>query len=250
MLLRCGEQYKRRYLDKDIIPPNAAMTRGKCGHEALGLNYTQKVESGIDLPVEEVESAFSEAWDSYSYQIDWRTDELQGKPKKVVSGLFKDSGVGLVKVFHVELSPKIHPVHVEKEFRVNFEGGYPDLLGYMDRIDQGDEIGEKKFVSKSPMYNDVTTDEQLTTYDLGFRSMFGRKPAKLKKQWAVALKKPKTVEQECGPRSDAHIQRFLRRLERASISIDKEIFLPAAPGHWCCSPKWCGYWETCKVRNG
>jgi len=38
----------------------------------------------------------------------------------------------------------------------------------------------------------------------------------------------------------------LERIERATKVIASGIFKPANPGDWCCSARWCGYWERCE----
>lgn len=103
-------------------------------------------------------------------------------------------------------------------------------------------------MGKSPTEDDLQKDVQLTAYDYGYRQTRKRKPTLLKKEYAISTKVPKTAIQESGPRDDETINRFLRRLESAMAGIEKGNFLPASHGWWGCSPKWCGFWNTCKVR--
>ena len=39
----CGEAYKRRYLDKEIIPPVVAALRGTGVHRGAEMNFVQKI---------------------------------------------------------------------------------------------------------------------------------------------------------------------------------------------------------------
>lgn len=248
MLLRCGEQYRRRYIEKEIIPPSGNLVRGKCGHKAEEKNFVQKIETKTDLPLEAVKDFFSDEWETRKYEIGWTEEELDGNSIKKAEAKFKDSGILLVDIFHREQAPLAMPVAVEDEFIVNFQGGYPSLKGIIDRVDADDSVNEQKFLSKSPSANDALVDIQLTSYDFGFRQKYKRKPSRLVKQCGVATKTPKTVRQEAPPREDDTLSRFLNRLEKAMEAISKGIFLPAANGSWACSPKMCGYYRSCKFR--
>lgn len=249
MLLRCGEQYRRRYLLGEIMPPSGAMVLGSCGHKAEEKNFKQKIESKSDIPLEEVKEEFSSVWEEKKYEIEWKEEDLDGKSVKQVEASEKDRGISLVDVFHREQAPSIQPAFVEEKFEVNFEGGYPKLIGFLDNITDEELILDYKFSKKSPIKDDILNDSQITAYDFGYRAKFGKKPKGMKKIWSVSTKVPKTVMQTTVPRGDSQISRFMQRLEKAMEAIEKEIFLPAAPGAWCCSQKWCGYYLTCGVRE-
>jgi len=248
MLLRCGEQYRRRYIQKEIIAPSGSMVRGRSCHKSEEKNFKQKITSNIDLPIEQVKDVFSDEWERGKYQIRWTEEELGEDSPTKTEGKFKDSGIALIGVYHTELAPLVIPEAVEDKFTVHFEGGYPDLTGIIDRIDKGDQIVDLKFVGKSPSEDDLLKDIQITAYDFGYRNTRKKKPSLLKKEYAISTKKPKTAIQECEPRDDETLNRFLRRLESAMGAIEKGNFLPASHGWWGCSQKWCGYWLTCKFR--
>jgi hypothetical protein len=248
MLLKCGEQFRRRYVQGEIIAPSGSMVRGRSCHKAEEKNFVQKMKSNIDLPTEEVKAFFSDEWEKDKYQIQWTEEELSGDSPSKKEGEYKDVGVSLVEVYHTEIAPSTIPEAVEEKFTVQFDGGYPNLTGIIDRIDEGGQVIDLKFVGRSPSEDDLQKDIQITAYDYGYRATRKKKPFLLKKEYAVATKKPKTVIQQSEARDDETINRFLRRLESAMTSIEKGNFLPASHGWWGCSPKWCGWWSTCKVR--
>jgi len=247
MLLKCGIQYEFRYIHKLRLPPSASLVRGKVSHEVCEDNFRQKIETKEDLPVEEVKDLFSTHWEEEKYAIAFTEKELDGSTPKKVMGQFKDTGIGMIEVFHKEQSPLILPEHVEKKFIIEFEGGYPHLMGIWDVLDEKN-INELKFVSKSPPADDLLYDIQVTCEDYGYRNTFKKLPEKLIKRYTVATKIPKTVVQEMGPRDDETIKRFLFRLENAMGIIERGQFQPAPIGSWWCSPDWCGYWQKCKYR--
>ena len=248
MLLRCGEQYRRRYDNGERIPPSGNLIRGRCCHKAEADNFAARIKTKKYLPTEAVLDLYSDEWEQNKGQIAWQQEELDGKSPKKAAGQMKDSGIRLIKVFNRQQLINCNPVEIESEFTVEFEGGYKPMIGRFDRIDKHDIIAEEKFVKKSPHSRDIIKDVQMTAYDLGYRAKFGKSPKMLMKQWAVDNKTPKTVIQKCPPRSNEAIQRFLRRLEAAMITIEKGNFLPAANDAWCCNPRYCGYYNSCKVR--
>ena len=121
MFLRCGEQYHQRYIKGKVIPPSGSLVRGKCCHKVTAKNFTQKIETKIDLPAETVKDAFSDEWESTKYQIAWTEEELDGQSPKKVEGQYKDTGVALTEIFHIEQSPICQPIKIEDEFLVKFE---------------------------------------------------------------------------------------------------------------------------------
>lgn len=248
MLLRCGEQYRRRYIQGEKIPPPGRVIRGRCGHEATAYNFVQKVSSRQDLSEDAVLTAFVDAWDSAKYEIAWAPEELDGESPKKAEGRMKDSGIKLVSLYHKEQSPQVQPTVVETSFEVEFYGDFPKLVGVVDRITEEGSVEEDKFVGKTPPEDDALGDIQLTCYQLGYQMKYGEPPTKLRKRFAVDLKMPKTVIREAPPREQTQIDRFLFRLELAMKAIRQSIFLPASNDAWVCAPKWCGYYQTCKVR--
>ena len=50
MAWRCGEQYRRRYIQGEIIPPAIALGRGRGVHSANRRNLEQKINTFEDMP--------------------------------------------------------------------------------------------------------------------------------------------------------------------------------------------------------
>ena len=257
MVLKCGEQYRRRYVKGDIIPPSGTLVRGKCGHRALELNLKQKIETDTDLPTEAVLDEFTDNWEKEKYSIAYGEEELEGRSPKVIEGQLKDSGVGMVRVFHegdparkVEaISPRIHPLEVEQEFLVEFEETPVKLKGVIDTVDRDHVISDRKFTGKTPSDADALHDDQLSIYDLGHRVKYGTPATRLEKHCAIDLKSgPKTKIVVSPPREEDQLHRILSRLQAGMNAIKSGTFVPAPSGVWWCSPKWCGYWPTCKLH--
>jgi hypothetical protein len=248
MLLKCGIQYEFRYVKHLIIPPSASLVRGWVGHKAAEENFKQKIFSRVDMATEEIVDIYDSQWEIQKHSIAFTDEELSGSTPRKVIGKFKDSGIEIIKVFHKEHSPAVNPAFVEKKFKAEFEGGYPALVGAIDVVGADDDINEFKFVGKSPTEGEIFTDIQVTAYDYCFRNEYKRPPSKLVKRYAIANKIPITKIQEAPARDDETLKRFLFRLERCMLILEKGIFQPAAIGSWACSEKWCGYYLMCKFR--
>ena len=63
MFLRCARQYEFRYIKGLRRPPSGALILGKSWHKAVELNYSQKIQTEKDLPIEDVQDCFSDAFE-------------------------------------------------------------------------------------------------------------------------------------------------------------------------------------------
>jgi hypothetical protein len=46
-------------------------------------------------------------------------------------------------------------------------------------------------------------------------------------------------------RSDEDYRQLLMRVDAVTAAIEAGVFLPTTPDNWRCSPKFCGYYDTC-----
>ena len=61
-LLSCGEQYRRRYVLKQIRPPGVALHIGSATHKGVEENLKEKARSGKLLPLDSVTDAAVESF--------------------------------------------------------------------------------------------------------------------------------------------------------------------------------------------
>ena len=57
MYCKCGEQYRRRYVEGEIVPPGVALVSGKSVHKAREIDLKHKMATGEDLAVEAVKES-------------------------------------------------------------------------------------------------------------------------------------------------------------------------------------------------
>lgn len=232
MYLRCPLQYKFRYVDGIKIPPVSNLTLGKAIHSALEVNYTQKITSQTDLPLDAIKSAFSDCWDRDEKETVFDSDEKPGN--------IKDEGIGLLSAYHDKVSPTITPKIVERDFELTFENVVYTLKGKLDLVDVYNIIIDHK-TSKRSMSEDVAgTDIQLTCYALAYRHVFGIMEKSLRFDVMVRTKTPK-IQQLPTQRTQKDIDRFLKVLAYVCKAIETGIFYPNT-GFACSN---CGYGELC-----
>ena len=62
MFARCGEQYRRRYIEGEIVPPGIAARIGTGVHKAAETNWREKMRTGRDMPLDAVQDCAAEAY--------------------------------------------------------------------------------------------------------------------------------------------------------------------------------------------
>ncbi len=119
MYERCGEQYRRRYIEKERIPPGVALLKGTGVHGGARVNFRQKVETHEDLPKKDiVEISVTEFERSYQNQGVLLTAEEESIGLQKVMGETKDSVVTLSGLFADEVAPVYQPAFVEESYRI------------------------------------------------------------------------------------------------------------------------------------
>ena len=63
MIEKCGEQYRRRYVEGEKIPPDLGQIRGRATHGGIDANIAHKIKEGEYLELEAVAQAASDRLD-------------------------------------------------------------------------------------------------------------------------------------------------------------------------------------------
>jgi hypothetical protein len=254
MLSRCGEQYRRRYIEGEKIPPAIAMLVGRAVDESVTDNLTTKIEHGTLLPLEQVRAkardTFSNTWAGEGVFL---TDEDVALGPARVKGEAVDKSVRLAELHARQVAPGISPTAVQRRWEVSLEkAGYAaTLVGVLDIQEGSKRIRDTKTSGKSPSEDQADKSDQLTLYALGAKVIDGAIPDELSLDYLVDTKTPKVV-QLVSKRTEADFGPVLRRVERALEVIQAGAFTPANPEtDWWCSKSSCGYWASCPfVRRG
>ena len=243
---KCGEQYRRRYINREIIPPGIALIRGTAVHVSAEENFQQKMTTHEDLPVEKFKASAAAAFDGRrqgeGYSLT-KEEESVGADK--VLGKAKDQAVVMAEAVALKVAPRHQPVMVEEEQRISLPNQTHDLVVKMDLVNDRDEIPDLK-TGKPKSVQDLIGSAEMRLYALAFHAKTGR-PAKRILYENVSDKGahvssemdlPRNPVEEFYPPAVNHVNFML-------ASIKAGLFKPAPSGAWWCSLRFCGYAATC-----
>lgn len=246
---KCPEQYRRRYIMKEKLPPGIAAHRGRGIHKGVQVNFAQKVETRKDLPASQiVEACVSEFEAGIQKEGYLLSGDEAARGATVVIGEEKDSVATLAEAFATVQAPDYQPTLVEEEIRIELPDSTHDLLGYLDLLTDDDIIADFKSAKKRKSQADADNSVQLTFYAAGAYIKTGRKPTV---RLDVILDQRKGVQRQIldSTRDLPDFRALANRTSAVLVSIKAGAFPPAMPGSWWCSAKWCGYWSTCPYVN-
>lgn len=243
--MKCPEAFRRRYIEREIIPPGVAMVVGTGTHRAIERNLANKVGSGNLLPVDQIKDiardGVNQAWES-GIRLD--DNELQ-RGIKIVKGEAVDKAVRLSVLHHSELAPVIEPTHVERSWSLELDGYPVNLVGTIDIQEGSASVRDTKTTGKTPAADCADKSLQLKAYSLAVKVIDGVPPQKAYLDYLIDTARPKSQSFETEPTA-ADFQALLARIENLTVSMEKGVFQPVEPTHWCCCPKWCGFALTCR----
>lgn len=246
MLSRCGEQYRRRYIEHEIIPPGIALIVGSATDRAVSCDLEHKIKTGDLLPWEELAEI---ARDEVAAALDGGEVMLTAEEAiaglKAVKGQAIDKAVRFSGLHHARLAPKLEPTHVQRRWRVELNNFPRDLVGVIDVQEGTKAVRDTKTSGKSPAQDAAHTSDQLTMYALACHVIDGRIPEVLALDYLVDTQIPKPVTLET-IRTVESFNPLLARIEKANEAIEKQVFMPARQTDWWCHPRWCGFAATCR----
>lgn len=249
-LSRCGEQFRRRYIEGEIIAPGIFLLVGRATHCSVALNMGHKLETGDMLPAEACAEAARDTLNAEWGKGIVLTDEEGQQDITMVRGEAVDKAVRLAVLHHDCKAPDLHPTHIERQWTIELPGYDLDLAGTIDIQEGMDAIRDTKTSGKSPSKDVAENSDQLTVYALAARVIDGAVPARLALDYLVDLKRGPKVQTLETTRTADDFQVYLRRVEAVIRALDKGAFVPARQTDWWCSERWCGYAPTCPYFRG
>lgn len=249
MLCRCGEQYRRRYIEGEIIPPGIAILKGTSLHTAAEQNMRQKIETHQDLPVRDIVETAVESMKmnvtAGEYQL---TPEEQSRGKTAVLSEAIDDAAAMAEVHAEQQAPDYQPVMVEQAVKISLPG-HRDLLGIIDLADDQGRVVDFKTSKRKKRQADADDSVQLTVYAASYHALANNAPALVRLDTVVSNKTRCERQVLDSQRTARDFTALAARINMAVHAIEKGVFLPAAPGSWWCATAWCGYSRDCVYYN-
>ncbi len=212
----CPKKYQFRYVDKIEKPIPDFFRRGRAVHSAQEHNYRQKIESEIDLPIDEV--------------LDFAAQESEED--------VRDEVIDLVAMYHIEVAPTIQPVFVEERLEIPI--GDKTLVGIIDLVDTDGHIHDTKTTKRRPAENIMEFNLQSWIYSLLCREVLGEEGDVVSFDYLVQKKVPEVVIRRASV-GDLQRAKALSILEVVGEEIDRGVFYPNY-GFLCSS---CEYKKEC-----
>lgn len=259
---RCGEAYRRRYIEKDVQPAPLRVRAGSAVHAVaalmakarMGLMSGHAPKEPVFTKVDEVAAAAFEQQLEAEVVLTPR-EKAEGSEGMHV-GRAKDDVVQMARAF-VPVVKALDVVAVERKVTVKPQDSDIRLVGTIDLITRdpatgGDVIDDVKTARRSPPRNAADVSAQLTMYGMLRAAETGKLPVAYRLHHLVRTPKSSVARYiSLATRRDVNdLRALVRRINTAVDGVRKGVFTPAQPGvAWWCAPDWCEYWQTCKYVN-
>lgn len=272
MYLKCGEQYRRRYVLGQRLPPLSSAIRGQAQDAAQNLDLGRKIESDELAPEEEViETAVDTVVKGFADEVRL-TEEERSSGRKKIAGEITDLAIRSSKLHHRGVAPSINPTATQMELVYRVPSVEHEVVSWADVVEADGTLRDTKTGTKKPDAEAALLSDQLTMYSMGYRATTGKhSPRQVLDHLVMRKAAPKkqapgdpvklvhaegpdgAYELEVTNTPDDHA-RVALRMQEAAAAIDAGYFPPSlskADGGWWCSLEWCGYYQTCPyVRGG
>jgi hypothetical protein len=249
--LKCPEQLRRRYIEMEIIPPSIAMGRGIGVHAANEANLKHKLVKGKDMPLDDVLDAardgYVHAFEEAGNQVYLPKGDQPAKRRLMNEGL--NDALRCAELYRHEVAPRINPIAIEEPFLISVLGIQRPLAGRMD-YQELPLVGDLKSTTKKWAPHRIHEEIQPVFYSYVHEHERGVRP-EFRYDILIARRgkdgNPTSTElqtQSLSP-TTGHYRALFAKLQAFERMLDSGVFMPANPGAWWCSERWCGYWQTC-----
>lgn len=234
--LRCPKQWDYAYVKAIKSPPTLRLAIGSAAHTAIEYDLTQKLETGVDQSLEQMQDTFR---DEFAVEADGAEDT----PKES-KGQALDSGVKSIAAWHDVVAPETNPLYVEEEVQFSING--IAVNGTVDVVKQtgfSTIVGDWKFVGKKPS-SGSSYILSLVGYVIGLRQKHGLVEDGVVLDHIVRTKEPYHFPiSSDGPVPDASIAAYAGIVEDVVNGIKLGNFPATGLQGNACS--WCGYKDIC-----
>lgn len=248
--VRCPEHWLFRYKLGLKRNPRKVFKHGFALHETLQYHFEQKKEDKKGISLAEAKEffvdSFSKALEDYNQELKearpFLTKEYLLKERKINVGDMVDMGITGLEVYFKRLNRYIKPDLVEEAFEFPVEKGLK-LIGRIDMTDKQGVIHELKTTRRSPNMQDIRTDPQLAIYQIGYKTITGKAPKAISKDYIVLSKKGSKIVRFKIARPFVDKKTVLQNASTIMEAAKRNIFYCLHPAEsWLCSKEWCGYY--------
>jgi PD-(D/E)XK nuclease superfamily protein len=230
----CSARWNFKYRERFPNSTTGALAVGISFHTAQKVNFSQKRETGEDLPLEGVRMVFRDAWNELLESTQFRDDE---EPDEL-----KACGEALLTKYMDEAAPRIQPAEVE--LPVSGMIGGVKVSGKIDLLDVYGRIIDIKTAGKKPSWIDPNYRFQVATY----KRLEPRASGEARLE---TVTKTKTIQlvQQTFTINQADRQSIETLYPLALQGMRAGIYWPNRASYFC-SRDHCPFWRACEARYG
>ena len=251
---RCGEAFRRLYIEKERPPPVVAMLKGTGVHRGAAVNFEQKIVSKLDLPVAQIIAAAVDGFDQEIAKSGVTlSDEEKAIGKDIVIGEARDDVARMAAAHAIAQAPDYQPVAVEKTVRIPVPRGTHDLVGVMDLVSEDElrrrTVADFKTAKRRKRQTEAAESIQLSFYAAAHQVEYGKPPDEVRLDILVQTSKGVQRQVLSETRDQKDFQVLANQINVMQAGVEKGVFLPAIPGSWWCSSRFCSYHASCPYVN-
>ena len=213
---------------------NSSLALGLAVHQALEVNFREKLETQEDLETTSVVIVFREAWMEQVPQTEFALDESQGDLRRM--------GERLVTKYMDKVAPTVEPAAVELDVQGEIAG--VAVRGRVDVLDVEGRLIDFKTASRRPSCVSPDYAFQLATYRQITPGASGevRIDSLVKTQTVQIVQQAYTVEEP-----DIRATQVLYPM--AQKAMGSGMYCPNRQS-MLCSQKHCSFWKRCEEEFG
>jgi len=231
----CPEKFYFQNIEKIQVPNKPYLAFGTSIHKSLEYNFSQKLNTKIDLALDEIKQHFSETIDKEFENVEENL-EIEDKNK----------GIKLIELYAKNFLPKIQPLFVEKKIMVDFENFNIGLSGTIDLIDVDYVLIDYKTTNKYiEKLSEAYKIQVAGAYPFLMEALTNIEPRYIRIDFFVKEKLPyiKSVA------INEEKKYFYSIFSNVNKSVEAGLFMPRRDT-FLCSRKLCPYWDICEKKNG
>ena len=240
--LTCGKAWKYRYVDKVQAAPSPTLLIGSAVHDTveeivrcrtLGIEEPDPAEFCAQTAAERLEK-------EPAINNTPEAENVKSEAVRVATAPLILSAIRLLRAKVDDAGPMI-----ERKVTLEIPEIDVPVIGYIDIILSDGTPADFKTASKAWTQEKAEAELQPVFYLAAMGQCGMPVNWNFKHLVMVKNKVPKFQTFEHHHKPD-ELFRLVGKIQSVWRSIDSGNFLPAAPGSWKCSPKYCDYWKLCQ----
>ncbi len=229
--LKCGKQWKFRYLDKVKEDTSEALLFGTAWHKMI----RQSVESKDELLLSWSKS-FNDILEQNNEAGDWFLD----------ADILGQRMLAVPEIATTIQGLEVQPDTLELPIELRISGVPIPVIGFIDMIGNDGVAIDIKTSGKKWSQSRADTDLQVTFY-LAALEQLGLVTLPAKFRFMIFTKTSKPVVQILETeRTHADVFALYGLVNEVWQAIRQEVYLSTDPSNWWCSQKWCGFHDICE----